>query len=122
MPSDGTLGMRLATIIYGFLLISVTGYTIDLVLSGNKQSLQVFIFSKKYEEIAQRITEMGRGVTVIDAKGWYTREQGHVIMVIIRKTESSMVFQIVKEIDRDAFLSVGSVMGVYGQGFDRIKK
>lgn len=122
MPSNETLGMRIATIIYGFLLISVTGYTIDLVLSGNKQSLQVFIFSKKFEEIAQRITEMGRGVTVIDAKGWYTKEQGHVLMVIIRKTESSMIFQIVKEVDRDAFLSVGSVMGVYGQGFDRIKK
>ncbi len=122
MPADGTIGMRIATIIYGFMLISVTGYTIDLVLSGTKQSLQVFIFSKKYEEIAQRVAEMGRGVTVIDAKGWYTKEQGHVLMVIIRKTESSMLFQIVKEVDRDAFLSVGSVMGVYGQGFDRIKK
>lgn len=122
MPSQSTIGMQIATIIYGFLLISVTGYTIDLVISGTKQSLQIFIFSKNYEEIAQRVTQMGRGVTVIDAKGWYTKQEGHLLMVIIRKTESSMIFQIVKEIDRDAFLSVGSVMGVYGQGFDRIKK
>lgn len=122
MPGTGTAGMRIATVIYGFLLISVTSYTIDLVLSGNKQSLQVFIFSQKHEEIAQRVAEMGRGVTLIDAKGWYTKQQAQVLMVIIRKTESSMLFQIVREVDRDAFLSVGSVMGVYGQGFDKIKK
>lgn len=121
-PAEGSVAARVATVVYGFLLISVTGYTIDLVLSGTKQSLQVFIFSRKYEEIAQRVTEMGRGVTVISAKGWYTKQEGQVLMVIIRKTESSMLFQIVREVDRDAFLSVGSVMGVYGQGFDQIKK
>ncbi len=121
-PAEGSVAARVATVVYGFLLISVTGYTIDLVLSGTKQSLQVFIFSRKYDEIAQRVTEMGRGVTVISAKGWYTKQEGQVLMVIIRKTESSMLFQIVREVDRDAFLSVGSVMGVYGQGFDQIKK
>ncbi len=121
-PAEGSVAARVATVVYGFLLISVTGYTIDLVLSGTKQSLQVFIFSRKYEEIAQRVTEMGRGVTVISAKGWYTKQEGQVLMVIIRKTESSMLLQIVREVDRDAFLSVGSVMGVYGQGFDQIKK
>ncbi len=122
LPGDGTAGSRIATVIYGFMLISVTGYTIDLVLSGTKQSLQVFIFSKKHEEIAQRVSEMGRGVTLIDAKGWYTKQDAKVLLVIIRKTESSMIFQIVREVDRDAFISVGSVMGVYGQGFDQIRK
>jgi uncharacterized membrane-anchored protein YitT (DUF2179 family) len=41
-------------------------------------------------------------------------------MVIARKTESSIIFSIIKEEDRDAFLSVGSVMGVYGQGFSNL--
>lgn len=43
-------------------------------------------------------------------------------MVIVRRTEINLVYKIVREIDRDAFLSVGSVMGVYGKGFDQMKK
>ncbi len=122
VPSDDTLGHRFAIIIYGYLLIGVTGYTIDVVLSGTKQSLQIFIFSKNYEEIADRVTMLGRGVTVIDAKGWFTKQDGKVLMVIVRRTESNLIYKIVREVDRDAFLSVGSVMGVYGNGFDKMKK
>lgn len=122
IPSDDTLGHRFAIIIYGYLLIGVTGYTIDVVLSGTKQSLQIFIFSKNYEEIADRVTMLGRGVTVIDAKGWFTKQDGKVLMVIVRRTESNLIYKIVREVDRDAFLSVGSVMGVYGNGFDKMKK
>jgi uncharacterized membrane-anchored protein YitT (DUF2179 family) len=65
---------------------------------------------------------MGRGVTVIDATGWFTKERGKVLMVIVRRTESNYVFRIVKELDKNAFMSVGNVMGVYGQGFEQIKK
>lgn len=122
VPSNGTLGSRLAIIIYGYVLISVTSYTIDLVLSGARQSLQIFIFSRKYEEIADRITSMGRGVTVINAQGWFTKQEGKVLMLIVRRTESNYVYKVVREVDRDAFLSVGNVMGVYGKGFDEIKK
>ncbi|HRT34100.1 MAG TPA: YitT family protein, partial [Bacteroidales bacterium] len=65
---------------------------------------------------------IGRGVTVIDAMGWFTKEKGKVLLVIVRKTESNFVFRVIREIDKNAFISVGSVMGVYGQGFDQIKK
>jgi len=122
IPNDMSLGEKLAVVIYGYILISVGSYTIDLVLSGARQSVQIFIFSKKYQEIAERITSIGRGVTVIDAMGWFTKEKGKVLLVIVRKTESNFVFRVIREIDKNAFISVGSVMGVYGQGFDQIKK
>ncbi len=122
IPTEGSLGSRVATIIYGYVLIGVTGYTIDLILSGARQSIQIFIFSKEHEKIADRITSIGRGVTVIDAMGWFTKQHGKVLMVIVRRTESNFVFKIVREIDKNAFLSVGNVMGVYGQGFDEMKK
>ncbi len=122
IPSEESLGLRLAIIIYGYVLISVTSYTVDLVLSGARQSIQIFIFSRKYEEIADRITEMGRGVTVINAQGWFTKSEGKLLMLIVRRTESNYVYKVVREIDRDAFLSVGNVMGVYGKGFDQMKK
>ena len=122
IPNDSSLGEKLAVVIYGYILITVSSYTIDLVLSGARQSIQIFIFSKQYEEIADRITAIGRGVTVIDAMGWFTKEKGKVLMVIVRRTESNFVFRVIREIDKSAFISVGNVMGVYGQGFDQIKK
>lgn len=122
IPNDSSLGEKLAVVIYGYILITVSSYTIDLVLSGARQSIQIFIFSKQYEEIAERITAIGRGVTVIDAMGWFTKEKGKVLMVIVRRTESNFVFRVIREIDKSAFISVGNVMGVYGQGFDKIKK
>ena len=122
IPAQGSFGEQLATIVYGFLLISITGYTIDLVISGNRQSLQFFIFSEKYEQIAERVATMGRGVTLMDAQGWYSGNKGKVLLVIVRKSESSLLLRIIKECDKDAFISVGNVMGVYGRGFDNIKK
>lgn len=118
-----SIGQRFATILYGYLLIGACSYTIDLFLAGSRQSLQVFIFSKKYAEIADAIiSDVKRGVTLIDAQGWYTKERSKIVMVIVRKTDINMVYRVVKSIDRDAFMSVDSVTGVYGKGFDQIKK
>jgi uncharacterized membrane-anchored protein YitT (DUF2179 family) len=58
---------------------------------------------------------------VIQAKGWYSKEDRQVLMVVTRKTDLNLLLRYVKTIDPDAFLSVSSVMGVYGQGFDTIK-
>ena len=122
IPSGESVGNRLAIILYGFILITVTSYSLDLILSGMRQSQQVFIFSRNFEEIADKITNFGRGVTVIDGTGWYTKKTGKILLVIVKKSEINHIFKMIKEIDRDAFLSVGNVMGVYGKGFDQIKK
>lgn len=118
-----TWGQRLATILYGYILIGACSYSVDMFISGSKQSSQIFIFSKKYAELADAITtQTGRGVTLIDGEGWYTKQKSKVVMVIMRKDDLSLLYKMVREIDRDAFLSVGSVSGVYGKGFDEIKK
>ena len=108
--------------VYGFVSMAVVSYTLDAYLSGSNASAQIFIFSPKYEEIADFINnESRRGVTVMDGIGWYTQKDVKVLMAIVRKKETSMIFRKVKEIDPDAFMSMASVMGVYGQGFDKIK-
>jgi uncharacterized membrane-anchored protein YitT (DUF2179 family) len=84
--------------------------------------VQLFIFSEKYEQIADFInTESRRGLTVIEGTGWYTKKQVKMIMTVVKKRESPMIFQKIKEIDPEAFISQGSVMGVYGKGFDEIR-
>jgi uncharacterized membrane-anchored protein YitT (DUF2179 family) len=109
-------------LVYGFVMMSLAAYTIDLVLNGSKQSIQMTIFSKNYDQLAGRITkEINRGVTVIDGQGWYTKTPTKVIITIVRKNEAPMVHRIVHEVDPDAFISQGQVMGVYGKGFDQIK-
>ena len=113
---------KLAVVVYGLIQVTVSGYAIDLYLSGTKQSVQAFIFTKKVSEMADAIAfDMKRGVTVIPAKGWYSKEEKEVLMVVTRKTDLNLLLRYVKSIDPDAFLSVSSVMGVYGQGFDTIK-
>ena len=113
---------KIAIVVYGLMQVTVCGYAIDLYISGSKQSVQAFIFTKKVEEMADVIAfDMKRGVTVIPAKGWFSKEDKQVLMVVTRKTDLNLLWRYVKSIDPDAFLSVSSVMGVYGQGFDTIK-
>ncbi|HYX07535.1 MAG TPA: YitT family protein, partial [Bacteroidales bacterium] len=108
--------------VYGYVTMGVASYVIDMVLSGSKQSFQIFIFSREHEKIADRLgTEVGRGITILDGKGWYSKEPVKLLMIMVRKHESNHVFRIVKEVDNKAFISVGSIMGVYGEGFEHIR-
>ncbi len=114
---------RVETMVYGFVTMAIQAYTLDAILTGNRQSVQMFIFSRHFEKIADEITtRMHRGVTVIDGTGWYTKESQKVIITMIRKHEASDVYRIIKSIDNEAFITVANVMGVYGKGFEELKK
>ena len=110
------------TIVYGYVSMGVFSYSVDLMMSGSKQSVQIFIISTKYEEIAEKITtEAKRGVTALQSLGWYSKTDGKVLMVITRKKDTKQIHKIINEIDPSAFISEASVMGVYGKGFDKMK-
>lgn len=116
------LAEKVAVAVYGLIMVTVCGYAVDVYLSGTKQSVQALIFTKKYKEMADAIAfDMSRGVTVIPAKGWFSKEDGYVLMVVTRRSDLNLLLKYVKSIDPDAFLSVANVMGVYGKGFDVIK-
>lgn len=120
--SSWFLFQSLEKIIYGLVVIAVLYYAVDMVISGSRQSVQFFIFSKKYDEIASHInSELQRGCTVIDGMGWYSKKPQKVLIVLARKTESTSIFRLVKRIDMDAFITQSNVVGVYGKGFDNIK-
>ena len=112
-----------ARVIYGFIMIAVIGYTVDFVQSGNQQSNQIMIFCKDYESMAEMINNKAhRGATLIDAMGWYSKTPSKAVMVVCRKRDTSTILKYVREEDPTAFITVGSVMGVYGQGFDALNK
>ncbi len=110
-------------LVYGYVTMWIVAYSIDAFLTGAQQSVQLFIFSEKYEQIADFINlESRRGLTIIEGTGWYTKRQVKMIMTVVRKRESPMIFQKIRQIDPEAFISQGSVMGVYGKGFDEIRQ
>ncbi len=114
---------KIQAIIYGFVVMGVCSYCIDLVLTGNKQTVQAFIFSSKPNELAERITkETNRGVTLIKGTGWYTKHEGDILMVVTHKRESQQILRIVKDEDPKAFMTMNTVMGTYGKGFEQIRK
>ena len=109
-------------VIYGYVVLYVTAFCIDQVVNQMRRSVQFFIISKRHAEIGHRINQMPhRGVTVIDAHGFYTGQEVKMLFVLARKRESQVIFKIIHEIDPAAFVSQSAVIGVYGEGFDHIK-
>ena len=117
------VGYDIPALIYGFIMTVVVGYTADALMSGNKQSRQIMIITPDYEKMADAIAiTMRRGVTIVDSQGWYTKKKGKIIMVVCRKSEAPVILRFVKTIDSKAFITVSSVMGAYGEGFDALNK
>lgn len=112
----------LRVVLYGFVVMTVTSYTIDLIVMGAQSSVQMLISSHKHEEIAEMIsTEMHRGVTLLDAKGYFSKEKSNVLLAVVRKYEMQNVLRRIRDIDPDAFTSVTKATGVYGKGFQMLK-
>lgn len=117
-----TFDEKFVTVVYGLILVVLCGNVVDIYLAGSKQSVQLFIFSKHYDEIADMIRDtFHRGVTVLEGQGWYTKQKSSVLLVVTRKTDLNFLMREIKMIDPDAFMSISYVNGVYGQGFDTFK-
>lgn len=115
-------GKGLQDIVYGYIVMVSFTYLLDQLLTGSKQSVQIIIFSSKFKEIGDMLTtEMNRGVTALNSVGWYSKQEGKVLIVIARKAQLPQITASIKEIDNKAFISVCSAMGVYGEGFDVVK-
>ncbi len=116
-------GMGIDAVVYGYLLTAIFSYTVDMLMSGSQQSSQIFIISKDPKAMADAIMlSAHRGITMIDSQGWYTKEASKIVMVVCRKRESGQILAVVRSVDPEAFITVGSVMGVYGQGFEELRK
>ena len=109
-------------VIYGYIILCIMTYVCDMVINGIRASVQLLIFSDKWEELANHINEdLHRGVTVLDGMGWYSKKPRKVLVVLVKRTEANSLNRMIKMIDPQAFISQSSVLGVYGQGFDKIK-
>lgn len=108
-------------LLYGYCTLIITNLLLDYVVDRGRQSVQFLIFSQRYDEIASAINETHRGVTVLNGQGWYTKQERKVLVVLAKKRESTNIFRIIQNIDPNAFVSQSKVIGVFGDGFDKIK-
>ena len=115
-------GRAFGDMVYGYIMMAVYALVIDYVVVGDRGAVQLLVFSSKYKEIADYImVKMERGVTVLKAIGWYTKQDKDVLLLLMRRNEVPEVSRIIKELDSKAFLTVNPVGSVYGEGFDEIK-
>ena len=109
-------------VLFGFCVLFVMSIVIDYVINSTRQSVQFLIFSRKHQEIAKGISQqIDRGVTLLDGTGYYSGKDIKVVVVLAKKSESLDIFRLVKDIDPNAFISQSNVVGVYGEGFDKLK-
>ncbi len=107
---------------FGFCVLVLSMLLLDYYMNSVRQSVQFFIFSSKYEEIAQAINEqLQRGVTVLNGEGFYSKRPMRVLVVLAKRREGTEIFRLIHRIDPRAFVSQSNVVGVYGEGFDQIK-
>jgi uncharacterized membrane-anchored protein YitT (DUF2179 family) len=112
----------LVDVIYASVVMIGFSIGVDFVLLGNKSSVQILVFSSKYEQIADHIiNEVRRGVTALQSVGWYSQKESKVLLIIARKHQMNDVVNAVKAIDKNAFISVSTAKSVYGEGFEEVK-
>ena len=115
-------GKNFSDMCYGLEELVIFSMMIDMVVGGKRSSYQLLIFSSRYEEIADYIIKkLDRGVTLVKAQGWYTKQDRNVLLVLINQKQLPTVSGAVKEIDPKAFMSVSPTSSVYGEGFEEIK-
>lgn len=110
-------------VIYGYVVLIITSFVLDHVVSSGRRSVQFLIISDKYDEICKRITENPphRGCTVVDAHGYYSNQEMKLLIVVTRLREARLLYHMINDIDERAFVTQTQVMGVFGQGFDKFK-
>lgn len=121
IPSE-SIEVSLKNVFYGYICLVIINVSLDYMINSNRQTVQVFIFSNKYDEIAYYITRhLKRGVTLLDSVGYYSGKEGKVVMTLARASQSNQLFSAIKQIDPNALISQSKVMAAYGNGFDKIK-
>ena len=114
--------MSIQKVFYGFINLVIVNMSLDYMVNSNRQAVQFFIFSSKYDEIAYYITRrLKRGVTLLDSVGYYSGKESKVVTTIARATQANQLLSAIKQIDPNALVSQSKVMAVYGLGFDKIK-
>lgn len=115
-------GYILIVSLYGLLTAFICSFMIDKVYLGSSQYYLGQIISSKWTEINDFINkDLGRGTTLLQAKGGYTKRDEMVIETCFDKQDYMLIKQSIYQIDPNAFFMVTSTHEILGYGFSREK-
>ncbi|MDU0420147.1 YitT family protein [Staphylococcus simulans] len=90
----------------------------EFVIENLNTKKAMTVISSRPDEVAKVIDQkIGRGVTIIDGRGYYSKEDKEILYVVISKTQVSKAKRLIRKIDENAFLVIHDVRDVYGNGF-----
>ncbi len=103
---------------YAIIAVYITAKVIDMVLDGLNFAKAAFIISENQDEIAQVVMEtLDRGATGLYGKGMWSKNDKHVLLCVVSKREIVKLKEIVRDIDKNAFIIITDVREVLGEGF-----
>lgn len=103
---------------YAMIYMFIASRVIDLVQVGLNYSKSVMVVTDRPEGIAAEIiSKLERGVTYFVAEGAYSETKKKVIYSIISRTQLTQIKEIVQRHDPEAFMAIGDVSEVLGEGF-----
>lgn len=104
--------------LYSVIAIYLMGKMIDIIFEGIYFTKIMFIISEKYEEISKEIGILvKRGSTGIYSKGMYSGKQNVMLFCVASRKEVAEIKQIIKQIDKNAFIVTTDAIETLGKGF-----
>ena len=103
-------------------LISVYVYTIitNKVVIGFNQRKVAFIITYRTDDVCECIiNKVGRGATIIEGVGAYTRTPKNIVMVAVNLLQVNKLKEVIEEADPNVFILITDAQEVIGQGFTR---
>ena len=108
--------------LYGLIMIYLSGVAADMVSQGTNVIREAMIITDETGKVVSAITEeLGRGTTIINAKGGYTMKDRPIIFCVVSAGEVIRLKTIVRDADPDAFMVVGHANEALGEGFKPLK-
>ena len=105
-------------VLYGIVLVFVYSTVLDKVIMLGEHRTEVKIISTHTDEIRSVIlSELDRGVTLLDAEGGYLRQPGQLLLTVISNRQLPRLEKLVHAIDPACFMVVSEVTEVRGRGF-----
>jgi uncharacterized membrane-anchored protein YitT (DUF2179 family) len=109
-------------LVYSMAIMFVYIFVSDIVIDGYRQTYQFMVFSKKNQEISDRVMhEIGRGATFLKGHGSYSKEESDILLIIAHRNDKTQIMRAIKEIDNNAFVTITKTSSVFGRNFDSIK-
>lgn len=103
--------------LYAVISVYVQAKIVDMLVYGGQESRLLMIFSETPQELAKKLLEADRGVTLLHGEGAYSGSHKRVLLTAVYKSDYAKIKRLIRQTDPSAFVVVTSSGEVFGNGF-----